>query len=95
MQGCALQGPNPNGRVADSTNSVLSHELFETITDPFGGAWIAENSLFEEGAEIGDICLPPGFFGEFIAPPYVLVKGHFYQTQLEYSNFRHACVVAP
>jgi hypothetical protein len=85
---CMAPPPNPNGPLIDFTNSVLSHELFETITDPLGDAWIADSSPSEAGNEIGDICEGSDF-------SYVLVKGHTYQTQLEYSNARHACVVAP
>jgi hypothetical protein len=103
VSGCRLAQPPsgyPNGELADSTNSTLSHELFELITDPFGGAaapaWVALNSSPEQGNEIGDICHGPGDgLGDIIAPTYLLVKGRVYQTQLEYSNTRHACVVAP
>lgn len=100
VTGCVL-APNangyPNGALADSTNSALSHELFETITDPFPlSGWVAVNSLPEQGNEIGDVCHGPGNDSrQVIAPSYVLARGHTYQTQLEYSNTRHACVVAP
>lgn len=94
--GCVLAPPNPNSAMIDSTNSALSHELFETISDPFIDAWIAENSSPEAGNEMADICHGPGNgSGEIIAPEYLLLKGHTYQTQLEYSNFRHGCVVSP
>jgi hypothetical protein len=88
VQGCMAPPPNPNGALVDFTNSVLSHELFETITDPLGDAWIADSSPSEAGSEIGDICEGSVF-------SYVLVQGRTYQTQLEYSNARHACVVTP
>ena len=70
VNGCSVATPSPNGALVDSTANVLSHELFESITDPdppgtvtdivngkFG--WIALNSLIEFGAEIGDICEGP------------------------------------
>jgi hypothetical protein len=102
VTGCVLAPPNPNSPMIDSTNSALSHELFELITDPFPGsdpAWIAIKSSPEQGNEIGDICHGPGDgFGEIIAPSYFLTNGHSripYQTQLEYSNLRHGCVVTP
>jgi len=60
VPGCQAAPPNPNGMLADSTNSVLSHETIETITDPDGDAWIADNSLIAAGAEIGDLCEPTG-----------------------------------
>jgi hypothetical protein len=89
VSGCMAPKPNPNSALIDSTNSPLSHELFETISDPFPGTgWVADNSSVEAGNEIGDICVGPDL-------SYVLVKGHTYQTQLEYSNARHGCVVAP
>jgi len=102
VPGCVLAPPNPNSAMIDSTNSALSHELFELITDPFPGsnpAWVALNSSPEEGNEIGDICHgPDDGFGEIIAPSYFLTNGHSriaYQTQLEYSNARHGCVLTP
>ena len=104
VSGCFLTQPPggyPNGELEDSTNSPLSHELFELITDPFGSesggsAWRAENSQLEQGQEIGDICHGPGDgVGGTIVPTYQLLRGVFYQTQLEYSNTRHGCVVTP
>lgn len=99
VPGCVLHenvGGYPNGQLADSTNSPLSHELFELISDPFLDAWIAESSSPEAGNEVGDICHGPGDgSGGTIVPTYTLVRGHNYQTQLEYSNFRHGCVVSP
>jgi hypothetical protein len=96
VDGCNLAPPNPNSALIDSTNSVLSHELFETISDPLGDAWLANSSFAEQGNEIGDICTGAGnASGQEIDPSYVLVKGRTYQTQLEYSNARHGCVVAP
>ena len=96
IDGCAAAPPNPNSQLIDSTNSVLSHELFETITDPQGQTWFSEMSNPERGNEIGDIC--QGVFdqnGEEIIPSYVLVKGRNYETQLEYSNKVHGCTNAP
>jgi hypothetical protein len=102
VNGCVLHDNGngyPNGELDDSTNSVLSHELFETITDPLVGqnpAWIAASSAREDGQEVGDICQGPfDANGAEFTPIYQLVPRHFYQTQLEYSNFRHGCVNAP
>lgn len=92
VKGCQAGPPNPNSTLIDSTNSVLSHELIETITDPDGNAWIANNSLIASGAEIGDLCergVPSG--KPFFDDPILLLNGRKYQLQLEYSNRFHAC----
>jgi hypothetical protein len=83
--------PFQNVQGCDSTNSALSHEVFETITDPdYGSGWGAINTLMAEmsGAEIGDLCLGR-FDGNF------LIGTSVYQVQLEYSNKYHACVSVP
>jgi len=91
VPGCQAAPPNPNSELIDSTNSVLSHELIETITDPDIDAWIANNSLIAAGAEIGDLCEPVGnSSGQFLDSTLVL-HGHKYELQLEYSNLYHAC----
>ena len=71
----------------DSTDSTLSHEIFETITDPdFGFGSIITDGPFT-GLEIGDICA---------INPYVHTIGsQSYKTQLEYSNNSHACNIIP
>jgi hypothetical protein len=91
VRGCQAGPPNPNGILADSTNSVLSHELIETITDPDGNAWIADNSLIASGAEIGDLCEKALPGKPFFDDPILLLNGRKYQLQLEYSNRFHAC----
>lgn len=91
VPGCQAAPPNPNGMLADSTNSVLSHELIETITDPDGDAWIADNSLIAAGAEIGDLCEPTGNANFQFLDSYLNLNGHPYELQLEYSNRFHAC----
>ena len=96
IPGCMLAPPNPNSALIDSTNSVLSHEMFEAISDPMINAWMAMNSLVEQGNEMADICQGPGNdMLQALVPIYELVRGHEYQTQLEYSNFRHGCVLNP
>jgi hypothetical protein len=72
----------------DSTNSALSHEVFETITDPDGDAWVAANTNNLDGFEIADLCAGP-IDGNF------LIGTSGYQVQLEYSNKYHACASAP
>ncbi len=90
VNGCAVQTPSPNGQLADSTNSVLSHETFETITDPLPGAgWTNQTSLDLNGYEIGDECQPLGNI------PTFYINGKQYEVQLEYSNYYHACSMQP
>jgi hypothetical protein len=96
VPGCAVPPGSPNGQLTDSTNNVLSHETFETITDPDGTAWWngASNALY--GSEIGDEC-------EFILftptavyfnPSLWHVGNQEYATQPEYSNEGHACTTS-
>ena len=56
VAGCAVPPGTPNGQLVDSTNNVLSHETFETITDPDGTAWWNIESLSLGGEEIADEC---------------------------------------
>jgi hypothetical protein len=64
---------------ADPLYSTLSHELFETITDPRGTAW--RNPLL--GNEIADQC---SWLENFVT-----VNGHRYILQSEYSDIHHMC----
>lgn len=97
VAGCSSRPGTPNGQIADSTNNVLSHELFETITDPDGTAWwnTLNNSLYMQ--EIGDECSfvlttpTAGYFD----PADVNLNGNDYVAQPEYNNAAHACTTAP
>jgi hypothetical protein len=95
--GCSSRPGTPNGQLADSTNNVLSHEVFETITDPDGTAWwnSLDNGIF--GEEIGDECsflifLPHAVFFD---PSDLTLNGKSYVAQPEYNNAQHACTTAP
>jgi hypothetical protein len=97
VPGCNVRPGTPNGPLADSTNSVLSHELIETITDPlpYEAWWNQENGpLFFE--EIGDECI---FFKQiddvFSDPSVVRLNHKLYAIQTEYSNSQHACSTGP
>jgi hypothetical protein len=91
VPGCQVATPSPNGVLVDSTASVLSHEFFETITDPDLDAWWSQASLIEWGEEVADICEPiVNSSGQFLDPVF-LVNGKNYKLQLEYSNKFHAC----
>jgi hypothetical protein len=102
VPGCNLAPGSPNGQLVDSTASVLSHELFETITDPDGTGWwnTQNNDLF--GDEIADECsfiifLPSlaNATAVFFDPPAFPIGGRKYAVQEEYNNNAHACTTAP
>lgn len=96
VPGCQAAPPDPNGILADSTNSVLSHELIESITDPDpGSGWVAAKSLLALGAEIGDLCEPLGNNNAQFLDPVISLNGHNYEIQTEYSNKFHACAAVP
>jgi hypothetical protein len=95
--GCNIGGTAPNSLLIDSTNNVLSHETFETITDPIPGLgyWNQTNGLLG-GQEIGDECVvfDPNPDGTYL-PPTFAINGKNYAVQLEYSNTYHACASQP
>lgn len=91
VPGCRVRPGTPNGTLTDSTNSVLSHELIEAITDPDGDAWWNNLDVGLFGEEIGDECsfvLPPHYFFD---PAIIRVRGHQYALQPEYDNSVHGC----
>jgi hypothetical protein len=94
---CQVRPGTPNGQLTDSTNSTLSHETIETITDPDGDAWrnVSDNSLALE--EIADECqlIVINFnTGTVFGAPFVYNIGDkLFATQPEYSNELHACTV--
>jgi hypothetical protein len=91
VPGCRVRPGTPNGTLTDSTNSVLSHELIEAITDPDGDAWWNNLDVGLFGEEIGDECsfvLPPHYFFD---PAIIRVQGHQYALQPEYDNSVHGC----
>jgi hypothetical protein len=92
---CDVAQPSANGLLDDSTDSVLSHETFEVITDPDGDAWFAISSLTELGNEIGDLCQGPASQNGGEIVPHFKIHGHRYQIQAEDSNKYHACSAVP
>jgi len=82
VSGCQTTG-GPNGILKDSTNSVLSHEITETITDPDLNAWFRTS----DGNEIGDICYN-------IRQNPIYLRANDYDIQPEYSNSAQNCVGA-
>ncbi len=93
--GCQVEQPSPNGSLIDSTASVLSHEMSETITDPDGDAWLAFNSLAVAGDEIGDLCQSTDPAQPYFLNPITDLNGTNYAVQIEYSNNYHACANTP
>jgi hypothetical protein len=97
VPGCQVAPGSPNGSLIDSTASVLSHELIETITDPDGNAWWNHVTLPLFGAEIGDECQAiilinnNGFGNDGV----VSLNGTTYAVQAEYSNAHHGCAYVP
>jgi hypothetical protein len=83
---CSLPKGTPNGQLIDSTNNALSHETFESITDPdVNTGYRAVNSNF---GEIGDLCT------RFFFSP-LLLNGKAYAIQSEYSDTYEACATTP
>jgi hypothetical protein len=78
VDGCRLLNQIPHG-VIDATASTLSHEFFETITDPDLSSWFN----FLTGNELGDLCSAFGNDEE--------LGSNSYEIQEEYSNSVHAC----
>jgi hypothetical protein len=81
---CSAFPGTPNGPLVDTTYTFLSHEVFETITDPDGDGWWIHDFTFAYGYEIADSCQrrPHG---------NVTLNGHIYNLQPEYSNRFHGC----
>jgi len=98
VDGCSVEPGTPNGQLVDSTMSVLSHETFESITDPDPPTgWVNSTSNALYGEEIGDECT----FIEFTATsayfdaPGFRIGSRNYAVQREYNNNRHGCTEAP
>jgi hypothetical protein len=85
VPGCNVSPGSPSGQLVDSTANVLSHELFETITDPDGAGWWNTESIDLFGAEIGDECSFVIFtqLGVFFDPPAFRIGGTEYAVQME------------
>ena len=92
--GCAIAAGSPNGARADSINNVLSHELFEVITDPDGNAWTNTAQLGLLGQEIGDECEFINAAFVFDVPTFKIGK-KLYAVQREYDNAQHTCATKP
>lgn len=98
VPGCHARPGTPNGPLVDEANSVLSHEVFETITDPDGSAWWNSLNLSLRWQEIGDECMflrydkTGAFLGFDLSD--VTLNGRPYAIQPEENNARHGCSTA-
>lgn len=96
VNGCAEATPaSPQGQLADSTNTALSHEVFEAISDPVPLTGYFNQTTFLYTAEVGDECLSAAnSLGDYLDPTLTL-NGKPYKAQLEYSNTYHTCAAVP
>jgi hypothetical protein len=94
--GC--QALQPDGSTPPTQNSILSHELIESITDPDGDAWWnASGDLDLYGYEIGDEC--QWIFFSTTSVGFLLdaeyLNGKLYYLQSEYNNHANGCTDGP
>lgn len=95
VPGCQTSPDHPvNGVLADSTDSTLSHEVFEAISDPTLLGWFGRKSQVAGGQEIADLCglsvlASDGNF-YFSGTPVTLGNNQYVVTAI-YSNQVHAC----
>jgi hypothetical protein len=89
VAGCQVPASDPtppNGQLADSQDTTLSHELAEEITDPdITTGFRTIQSLPSYLMEVADVCEDP--VENFIE----VLNGHDYEIQLIYSDFYEAC----
>jgi len=81
--GCAEGiGVGPNGQLASDREVVLmTHEFFESVTDPDAKSWIDPKDNFNE---IGDLCNQ--------ISDTVILNGNTYAVQQQWSNASSSCV---
>jgi hypothetical protein len=100
VDGCNLPpSGTANNQLVDSTDNVLSHEVFEGLSDPYGISWWVQNYTFANGNEIGDLCIRFAFFKQFNNFYWLYgnvdLNDHRYTVQPEYSNQFHGCAYTP
>jgi len=97
--GCSVPpSGTANSQLVDSTDNVLSHEVFEGLSDPDGREWWVHNFTFANGAEIGDLCTRAARFPDghiYWSFGQVELNEHKYTIQPEYSNQFHGCAYGP
>lgn len=86
---CQSNNPRPNHSTADPALSTVSHELSETITDPYGDAWMTG-----AGYEMADLCATdygaPLGGSKSDAYNEIIGTGHYW-LQEEWSNAAGSC----
>lgn len=90
---CQSGNPRPNASTADPALSTISHELAETVTDPYGNAWTTAS-----GDEIADVCLTDdgrALGGTGAAAWDEVIGGHHYWLQELFSRLRNRCEPRP
>ena len=87
----AVNPPFPNGPAIDTMFSVLSHEVFESLTDPTGGGWFGPDSEDEACFEIADRCVDSDLY--FTIPGSSSRDGMTFNVQQEWSNATMNCGV--
>jgi hypothetical protein len=76
-----------NGQLSsDRQVALMTHEWFETITDPLGNAWWDSNNDSTKGNEIGDNCNQIG--------ASIAMNGNNYWVQQQWDNVSSSCVSA-
>lgn len=87
-----LPGRSPNGdAIADTTISIVSHEQFESVTDPLIDGWYT--TLAKDG-ELADLCLD--HYGPIRSDGsnVTLGNGHRYIVQEEWSRRAGRCALS-
>lgn len=85
LSACGVPRTPNNDINADSSISVVSHELAEAVTDPLLNAWFDAN-----GEEIGDKCAFQ-FSSTNSANGDTFMNGDPYEIQLEWNNRKSTC----
>ncbi len=93
---CNYPFPNdtfaPNrDQYADPEINLVSHELFESVNDPYGDGWYGVGGLSDE---IGDKCAWNFGSSNSVSQPNLVLDNHNYLVQEEWSNHNHACALS-
>lgn len=86
---CQSSNPRPNSSPADPAISTISHEHNESITDPFGNAWVNAS-----GQEEADLCITsfgPTVGGTGAGGWNQVINGDHYYLQQLWSNATGSC----